>query len=532
MDNGLTLADILGVVRRRWLLFVLPLLLGVPLSVGIALLLPAVYSSTARILVESQQIPTDLARSTVVQSVEERIQLIEQRLLTRQNLLEIAAQYNVFRNRPSLTPTEVVTEMRRATLIRGGTGNAVAVRRGGTVTNVNISFSADNAVVAAQVANEFVTRILSQNVQQRTERATGTLEFFNDQVARLSAELDTLSTQIAAYRAENQASLPETVENNQAEINRLRERSFAVAAEITTLDQQRRALQQALEIGRETASGPARTPVEEELIRLRNTLVVQRAVLADSHPTIRQLTARIAALEAAVEGSGPADAETGAPAGITGRASETLTQIEALESRIAFLRDDSERAQARILQLEQSLERAPEVAMELRGLQRRYDTTQIQLQDAVLKQAQAQTGERLEVNQQAERFEVIEQAIAAERPVSPNRPLIIAAGTAASGGFGVLLMLLAEMINRSLRTARDMERQLDMRPIITVPYIRSTGEEVVRRWRSRLLIALVFIGGPLAIFAVDQYVLPLPLVVERVLEVLRLNQVIEMLRFG
>ena len=530
MDNGLTLADILGVVRRRWLLFVLPILVGVPLSVGIALLLPAVYSSTARILVESQQIPTDLARSTVVQSVEERIQLIEQRLLTRQNLLEIAAQYNVFRSRPSLTPTEVVAEMRRATLIRGGTGNAV--RRGGTVTNVDIRFSADNATVAAQVANEFVTRILSQNVQQRTERATGTLEFFNDQVARLAASLDTLSAQIAAYRAQNQGSLPEIVENNQVEINRLRERSFAITAEITTLDQQRRALQQALEIGRETSTGPARTPAEEELTRLRNTLVVQRAVLAETHPTVRQLTARIAALEALVDGAAVEGQETGATQGVSGRASETLAQIEALESRIDFLTEDAERATARIRQLESALERAPEVAMELRGLQRQYDTTQIQLQDAVLKQAQAQTGERLEVNQQAERFEVIEQAIAADRPISPNRPLIIAAGTAASGGFGLLLMLLAEMMNRSLRSARDMERQLDMRPIITVPYIRSAGEESIKRWRTRLLIAVVLIGGPLAIFALDQYVMPLPLVAARVLEVLRLNQVIEMLRFG
>jgi uncharacterized protein involved in exopolysaccharide biosynthesis len=526
MDSTLTLSDIIGVLRRRWLLLILPVAVGVPLAIGIAMLLPTVYSSTALIVIESQQIPSEMAQSTVSQPAAERIQLIQQRLLTRANMLDIAEQYNVFRNRTGMTPTDIVREMRQSTTIRT-TGSTD--RRNRDVTGVSISFRATNATVAAQVANELVTRIISENVQQRSERAGSTLRFFNEEVARLSRELDASSERMTRFRRENSAVLPQVMPLNIRELEERRERQFMLEDTLETLQLQRSELEENLEIG-VVASDDA-TPLERELGQLRNELVTQRALLTDTHPTIRRLNARIAAVETAIaEGTGAATGRTDEVAGATGAAARTMARLEALDREIDNVLEESERNNSRITQLEEYQQRAAIVQVELANMERAHETLQIEYRAAVMNEASAETGERLEVSQQAERLEVIEQAIPENEPVAPNRRLIVMAGTAGSGGLGIGLMLLAELLNQSLRTVRDFERQLEIRPIAVVPYIQSESQRRYRQVRNIVLVAAVVIGVPVGVFLFDQYVMPLSAATQRILEMLRLEHVIDVLR--
>ena len=76
-------------IKRRALYFVIPFILVLPVGLAAAILLPATYLSEGKILVQSQQIPTELVRPTVTSAAQERIQVIEQRTMTRENLLAI-----------------------------------------------------------------------------------------------------------------------------------------------------------------------------------------------------------------------------------------------------------------------------------------------------------------------------------------------------------------------------------------------------------------------------------------------------------
>jgi hypothetical protein len=64
-------------VKRRWLYFLVPFLLVASAGTAAAWLWPATYLSEGKILVQSQQIPTELVRPTVTNSAQERIQVIE-----------------------------------------------------------------------------------------------------------------------------------------------------------------------------------------------------------------------------------------------------------------------------------------------------------------------------------------------------------------------------------------------------------------------------------------------------------------------
>jgi polysaccharide chain length determinant protein (PEP-CTERM system associated) len=516
MEQSIDINAFVRAFKRRWWLIALPAIVLTPLAAAIAFALPAVYSATARIVVESQQIPSDLAETTVTSGVEERISLIRQRLMTRQNLLDIADRFDVFANRPGMSPTEIAETMRESTDIRGITLG----RRRGQVTGIEITYTHSRPSTTAQVANEFLNLLLEQNVRQRNEQAIETTAFFNREVDRLAAELASLETALATFKTENQSALPESLVNRRSELLSLEERLFEREAQKTQMLERKKLLEQALVEGDLSLAG-GRTPTAEEieLRRLAAELVQARSVYAESHPRVRSLASRIAVLDEQVRRSAANAAENAdAAAGVADPGRELRRAIDEIDRELRLLEDRRVSEEGRIAELRASIERTPDVELRLNALQRRYSNVQSQYQEAVAKRAQAELGERLEVNQQAERFEVIEQAQPPGSPIAPNRPLIVAGGFAGGLALGFGFVILLEMLNRTIRTPAEFERLFNGRPIVTIPYIPTSGE---LSWRRRLrwaaAVALLVIA-PLALYAMDRYVTPLPLLVERALE--------------
>jgi succinoglycan biosynthesis transport protein ExoP len=94
--------------------FIWPALAIMIISALVALLLPAIYESKSTILIESQQIPPEFVRSTVTGYADQRIQSLNQQILSRTKLLEIIRQFNLYadqRNRK--TQEEIVDNMRK-----------------------------------------------------------------------------------------------------------------------------------------------------------------------------------------------------------------------------------------------------------------------------------------------------------------------------------------------------------------------------------------------------------------------------------
>src|SRR5512141_1680375 len=77
-----------AIQRRAWLLSILSVLfIGTALTIALAL--PPQYRATGTILIEQQEVPQDLVRSTVTANADQRLQVINQRVMTQSNLLDI-----------------------------------------------------------------------------------------------------------------------------------------------------------------------------------------------------------------------------------------------------------------------------------------------------------------------------------------------------------------------------------------------------------------------------------------------------------
>ena len=170
------------------------------------MLLPATYLSEGKILVQSQQIPTELVRPTVTSAAQERIQVIEQRTMTRDNLVAIADKFQLFPDkRPLMSVTELVELMKKNIKIAPVDLQLDFKQRTRLRSKIprsyfSVGFEYSDAVTASRVANELMTRILNEDLRDRTSRATDTTKFLAREVQKLQADNAVLDARIAQLR--------------------------------------------------------------------------------------------------------------------------------------------------------------------------------------------------------------------------------------------------------------------------------------------------------------------------------------------
>ncbi len=502
-------------LRRFWIMAIIGGL-GIGIAAFIAYIMPPVYESEAKILVESQQIPDELARSTVTTGAAERLSLIRQRMMTRDNLQRVIEDLNLFEDRTDLSVSQKINQLRAATSLRPIGLTNQRTRGDSNVSAFVINVRFPDARKAAEIANEFVTKTLNQNLRARTERATDTLEFFKLEEERLARALVEIEAQLTNFKNENEASLPASLQRRRDELDRIRDTNFTLEQSALQLEEERSSLVITLkQMSQESASSGI--GAEAQALRsLELQLAQKRAVFSENHRTVRRLKTEIAALTAAIDANGgvtpQGEQEESAEEQIMRR------KVRFIETQLEVLKDQKIAMERRRVAIEQSIAKTPEIETQLNALSRRRLELENQYGAIINKRASAETGEKLEVNQQAERFEVIENALAAEAPVSPNRPKILALGSGFAIALAVGLALFLELMNPAIRSAAQMERKLDLRPVATIPYIRTARERNRVRTRIVALFILFAVALPLTLFAIDTYYHPIQLLAEKVLD--------------
>ncbi len=510
----------LSVFWKRLPLFLLVSLSLSAVGVTVAKLLPATYSSQAIILVESPQISPDLAQSTVQVGSAEIIQVIRQRVLRRENLLSIAREHNVFGNDSKLSPSEIVSAMRAATEFK--TLNLGNSRRGGA-TAFSIVFQSNNPRKAAAVANELVTNTLALNTDLRVGTAEKTKSFFDKESERLDEELRQLEENILVFKNENANALPEGLEYNRAEMTRLQGR-------LTSLDEKELGLQEQVRQLKRVIADPSLlasqssgqlSPEERKLASMKLELQQKLSVFSESHPQVVAMKNEIAAFEALVLGVEDGDGESAEGSRI-GELKLTLEQFENELERIANQRLE---INDQLAILEQNILQTPGVEMALNSMYRAYDSKQGQYRNTLQSLATASTGTVIELLGQGERFEVIEQPIAPDRPDSPNRVVIAGLGVVGGIGLGLGLIVLLEILNKKIQRPVELVNKLGIQAFAEIPYIETRREKVVYRAKLSAGLVLVSVGIPVALAVFHYQVLPLDLVFERLLDKAGLSKI-------
>ena len=469
---------------------------------------PPTYSTSARLLVEAPQI----AENTNAPSASESLDVIEQQLMTRANLIDIANKLNVFRgDAAGLSVDQKVAQMRANTLIRRSAGRDQA-------TLMTVGFTSPDPRIAAAVVNEFTTLILASNTRNRVGLAEDRLAFYQQEMQRLSDDLDQQNAKILQFKQQNAKALPENLRYSQERQSLLQERVSRLESDLSTLQTQKQDMVRLFEqTGSIRQNNAPQTPEQQQLAALQSELSTTLGVYAEGSPKVRSLRTRIAAAERAVEAANP-PAETGE----TGN-SLLDVNLAQIDSRSAAINSELSQANAELQELANAISATATNSIALGALERDQANIQSRYNAAVANLGEARTAERIESSSRGQRITVIESANVPSRPSGPNRKKVATMGVGLGLGLASGFFALMELLNSAIRRPAEMRSRFQITPLAVIPYIETRHERRRRQSVGMAMILAVLILIPLALWGVHTQYMPLDILAQKVVNRLGLG---------
>lgn len=491
-EPGLTLNEYLDILkRRRWLLIVPAIVLFLLVFI-VTMLLPTKYQSTAMIMIEQPEIATDLVQTTVTGLAEQRVQVVGQRVLTRENLREVIEKFGLYEEeRQAVSLDDLARAMRRditLELVRQGDRRG---RAGEFAIAFSLAYESDSPEQAQQVVDELAQLFLEENVLLRQESARETTRFLRQEGARLSSEISELEQQLAEFKESNRHSLPEMQNVNMNRMQRTEE-------ELRRNDQDLRAANERIANIQNQLAEMNPSPHRERLSTLESEYSSLAARYTERHPDRVNIRRELETLRNEM-GAGGVVASGNNPA-----YDQMQSQLQSALADRRVLVANREELQERLSEIETLLSLTPLIEVEYRSLTREHDTAVEKLRDLRAKQLQAELAESLEAESRSERFALIQSASLPNRPSSPNRQALLLLGFVLGIGGGVGSVALRESLDTSVHGPTGVARATGMPPLAMIPVI-VTDEDRMRIRQQRLLMALGVLTLGAALIAFVHY---------------------------
>ncbi|MDD3579938.1 MAG: GNVR domain-containing protein [Desulfobacca sp.] len=520
--------------------FIWPAVAVLLLSVIVALALPPTYESKSTILIEEQQIPQNFVQTTVTGLADERIQSLSQLILSRTRLLEVIKQFNLYPDmRDKYAVEEVIEKMRndiKVDLITAevGTGR----KNQGVTIAFTVAYQGRNPETVQRVAGTLASLYLEENLKIREQQAKTTTQFLEAELKEIKERIRTIGDSISEFKTKHGEILPELQQFNLSQAESLERSIDQLNAQIRAVEDRKiyldsqllminpdsplisgtgerildphsrlrtlkvilaelqarysddhpdisRVKQEMAELEKMVgASEGSPSMKRQKLTNLKAELAQKQSRYSDQHPEIIKLKREIAELESIPEVNSPAPAvaQPDNPAYIN-----LLTNIQSATNDINMLRGQKAELEAKLKNYRQRLEDAPQVEQEYLALVRDYQNAHDKHQEIMNKILEARIAEGMEASQKAEKFTLIDPASYPEKPVSPNRPLIMLAGLILSGGMGFGLVALTEHLDHSVKSA-DEVAWLTGVPVLGRITRMVTAEDLAQKIRRRRLL--------------------------------------------
>ncbi len=532
-SDALSFSDLLGLMRRRFAVFVNTFIASLSFAVLLAFGLPSVYESTGTILIEQQNIPDDLVQSTITSYADERIQVISQRVMSTDNLAGLIQRHELYGyGQDDESLVSKVTELKNSIVIEpisADVFNQSSGRPGQATIAFTVAVRHESPKVAHDLATEVSDLFLEENRRSRAEQTLETVSFLESQSEAYQSEIDRIDGDIANFKSRYQGMLPEDVSFNLQALEREERQLIDVNGQIRTLEERVRYLQDERRMALTEAGGAVdrMAELQEELARLsakyapnhpdvlnvrreieilrrldgdlnnadsamaiaqvRQDLALARERYSADHPDVRNLERTLAALEAQNLSS-----ESGSILVTSPAVRQIDSEIRERTASLSGLKQTQDALIKKISLVEEELKGVPEVERQYRMLTRRYEDAVERHDQIQAKLATARMSSRLETEQLGERFTPIDPPRLPREPASPNRIGILVLGMVLAGALSIAALALAEVLDSSVRNARDVRELLGVPPLASIPIVETHSD---RQKRFLRIFAHAAFGG-------------------------------------
>jgi uncharacterized protein involved in exopolysaccharide biosynthesis len=559
--------QLLAVLRRRRWSMLVAFAAALLITVTTAFVWPPTYISTGTILIEQQEVPIDLVRSTISSFADQRIQMINQRVMTSDNLLGIVQKFNLYPELRQKRGREAILDRIRDDIRFGSIKASVIDPRQGRPVEATIAFSLSfvsrSPETAARVANEISSLYLQENLESRKRLAEQAAGFLTEEGDRLSKQIGVLQTSLAQFKEKHVGNLPESTNLNLQFVSRADDEMRDVDTQLRALDQQVVFLDaQLAQISKTsdvyTSTGQRVMSSSDRLKYLRTEYARASAIYAPDHPDVVRLKREIDGLAADAEDtdadntrvrqlqdaqtelasarqryapehpdvvrleklvatlSDPAIARVGeSKAAVSSDPPDNpaYLQLQAQREAAASQRTSLQRKRsdlvARVANLERMLAATPGVEKDYMEMARELAGTQHKYEEVRQKQMEAQLAQNLEAERKGERFSLIDPPVAPDEPSSPNRKLILILGIVLAIGLAIGVAALGEATDRRVRGRSDLLSLLTVPPLAVIPWIENAAQRAARVRHRRYALLGSMATFAMAVVAVHLFYRPL-----------------------
>jgi uncharacterized protein involved in exopolysaccharide biosynthesis len=563
-DEGKELSEYIDIAKRRKM----PMLItaGIIATVTLLALLiwPPTYRSTATILIEEQEIPRDLVRSTITSFAAQQVQVISQRIMTLANISKLVDKFGLYPDEiASQAPrTEIAQVFREAVAVDLVSADVIDPRSGRPAEATiafTLGFDYQNPELSQKVASELVTLYLNENLRSRNEKSANTAEFLTAEAQALQQELDRLEGELATFKEENEGSLPELYDFNINTVSRTERELLEIDLRVQELE--KRKIQLSSELAQISptapvalASGQMVLGDADRLKALETEYRRESARYKANHPTVVRLKREIEEVRAKLgietprsellksldnarselkqlQGKFAADSpQVNAQKRVIAQLENELlqserntsvaapdnpaylliqTQLDAADTEIASLKQKSASLRKKISEHEAMIRKAPGVEKAYKAILRDYDNASLKYREIKAKQLEASLAQNLERDRKGERFTLIEPPAYPLEPISPNKPALLLVGLLLAGFGAVAIAALMEMTDQSIRGEKALADELGIAPFAVIPYIANDAEQASQNKLRNIIIASAIAGALILLALIHIFYKPL-----------------------
>lgn len=554
-DEGYSVGEVTRMIKRHRRLIGWTFFAFAALGVVIAYSLETLYRSSGTIIIERPEVSDQFLPGTYqAPNREQRIERINEEVMTRDNLARIVETHNLY---PELRGSEdartVVPELRDnfeldVILAEDDPRNRYAGEANGFI----ISFYHPDAETSRNVTRDIVELFLQGNLVRRQAAYTGTAEALSREAEEIRTTVAMLEAELANFKTQNPGALPEDRTYNRQIVERLERDLSDLEREIRALQERKTLLQSQLaqtepwvtvigpdgepvaastdrlqqlqaeylrligiyspshpdvvRVGREIESltgsigNPAfRQALEAEYANKQLELTDAQLKYGDNHPDVAALKRSVAALREQIDQMPSGSPDLPPPNNPTYINLEV--QLTSLDNELAALQRERRELQSETTQLDAAIQMTPEVERQYMELTRDLDIARQQYTDTMARRMAVERAGALEASELAERYVLTRAPSLPYQPAFPNRPLIIVVGLFLGISLGLAAGIFAEAFDDTIRGTRDMRTILGAPPIAAIPLIRTTAEtRALTNSRRRLALMVGIVTIAIAVY--------------------------------
>jgi polysaccharide chain length determinant protein (PEP-CTERM system associated) len=501
--------------RRKWVL-ALPVLLLPIMAFSVTFLMPSSYMSSSTILLGKGEILNPLVRFETAVSITDwnRLSSFQKIIYSRPVIEQVIQELNL--------DTDVKTDVEREWLVEDVRKSVQIMSL--TADSFQIGCSARTPELARDMV-ETITRIfIEKSLAGSRREASVAVSFIQKQVDYYRRELEEQQERMRTFKLKNIDTLRRVPRMND-ELEKYRTAVIDLEMTVREKELSYRLLKQRLAGEKPMVVSQAlftqRTPYKGQYQNLMMKLGNLLATRDESHPEVKKIKRELDFITKLLEQEKEADAavdvqKVRSPVyeSILARADEAEIAIQVYGEKLKTYRD-------MYRDLSDKIEGVPELEREEAQLRSTVDSTRELYDSLKLKLEFARISREVEIEQQSNRFTIVDPPRAPLRRNKPNRKKFAFAGVAGGVSLGFLLVFLLEFTDPRVVRQGQLERMLDRELIGSIPKIHSSpGTQ--RLLLLNLLKNLLF-SVP-ALFLAKRFVLPKAMMPDFLLDTQWLNK--------